>query len=142
MTEVAFHFNAPDKLSYACRLLRKAWGAGASVAVTGDQALLSELDRELWTFGALEFVPHCEASADAGVLGMTPVVLTPALALSPHHDVAVNLGETVPAGFERFGRLIEVVTGDELDRQQARGRWKHYADRGYAIVRHDLAVRA
>ena len=26
MTEVAFHFNAPDKLGYACRLLRKAVG--------------------------------------------------------------------------------------------------------------------
>ena len=24
MTEIAFHFNAPDKLAYACRLLRKA----------------------------------------------------------------------------------------------------------------------
>jgi hypothetical protein len=26
MTEIAFHFNAPDKLDYACRLLRKAVG--------------------------------------------------------------------------------------------------------------------
>ena len=29
MTEVAFHFNAPDKLGYACRLLRKAVATGA-----------------------------------------------------------------------------------------------------------------
>ena len=34
MTEVTFHFNAPDKLGYACRLLRKAVGKGANVIVT------------------------------------------------------------------------------------------------------------
>jgi DNA polymerase-3 subunit chi len=34
-----------------------------------------------------------------------------------------------------------VVTGDDEARQQARLRWKHYADRGYAITRHDLASR-
>ena len=31
MTEIAFHFNAPDKLAYACRLLRKAVASGARV---------------------------------------------------------------------------------------------------------------
>ena len=33
MTDVAFHFNVPDKLGYACRLLRKAHAAGGSVGV-------------------------------------------------------------------------------------------------------------
>ena len=141
MTEIAFHFNASDKLAYACRLLRKAWSSGAQVAVTGEAALLGELDRELWTFSQQEFLPHCDAAADALVLQASPVVLTPQLALSPHHQVAVNLGGSVPAGFERFERLIEVVTGQEDDRLQARARWKHYADRGYAITRHDLASR-
>jgi DNA polymerase-3 subunit chi len=55
--------------------------------------------------------------------------------------VLVNLGEHVPAGFDRFERLIEVVTLDDADRQQARGRWKHYTDLGYAIVRHDLNLK-
>ena len=53
----------------------------------------------------------------------------------------VNLGAAVPEGFERFERLIEVVTVEDEDRQRARQRWKHYADRGYAITRHDLAAR-
>ena len=35
MTEVAFHFNATDKLEYACRLLRKAVANSAQVVVTG-----------------------------------------------------------------------------------------------------------
>ncbi|RYE57846.1 MAG: DNA polymerase III subunit chi, partial [Rhizobiaceae bacterium] len=49
--------------------------------------------------------------------------------------------DELPKGFEQFERLIEVVTLDDQQRQDARGRWKHYADRGYAIVRHDLALK-
>ena len=35
MTEVAFHFNAPDPVAYACRLLRKAVSNGARMVVLG-----------------------------------------------------------------------------------------------------------
>ena len=139
MTEVAFHFNTPDKVGYACRLLRKAVGAGAAVVVTADAALLDELDATLWTFSAVDFVPHCRAAAPAPVLAWSPVVLTDSPRVAPHHQVLVNLGHAVPEGFEMFERLIEVVTGDEADRQSARQRWKHYAARGYDIKRHDRA---
>jgi DNA polymerase-3 subunit chi len=141
MTEVAFHFNAPDKLGYACRLLRKAWGSGARVVVTGASDLLQELDVTLWTFSALEFIPHCQAAAaDDRVQARTPIVLAESPRSAPHQQVLVNLGGAVPDGFERFERLIEVVTQQDEDRLQARQRWKHYADRGYSMVRHDLAL--
>jgi len=142
MTEVAFHFNVPDKLAYACRLLRKATAAGSRVVVTGKSQDLRTLDTELWTFSALEFIPHCHAaSAEPQVLSASPVVLADTARGTPHQQVLVNLGQAVPDGFERFERLIEVVSQDEGDRQQARTRWKHYADRGYAIQRHDIAVK-
>lgn len=139
MTEVAFHFNAPDKLGYACRLLRKAFGSGSRVVVTGSPELLRELDVSLWTFGALEFVPHCHGAAQGErVQSRSPIVLAETPRTAPHQEVLVNLGEAVPEGFERFERLIEVVTQEDDDRAGARRRWKHYSDRGYAIVRHDL----
>lgn len=142
MTEVAFHFNVPDKLGYACRLLRKASSAGSKVVVTGEGELLRALDAELWTFSPLEFIPHCHAgAAEPQVLAASPVVLAEAPRDTPHLEVLVNLGAGVPEGFERFERLIEVVTQEDGDRLQARARWKHYADRGYGITRHDLATR-
>ena len=58
MTEIAFHVNVPDRLAYACRLLRKAVRQGARVAVTAPPATLRGLDRALWTFEPTEFVPH------------------------------------------------------------------------------------
>lgn len=141
MTEVAFHFNAPDKWAYVCRLLRKAVARGSRVAVTGDEALLRRFDIDLWTFSAVDFVPHCAAACDAGMLAASPVVFCKLPVNSPHRQVLLNLGSGVPSGFEPFERLIEVVgTGDE-DRADSRRRWKYYLDRGYAITRHDLASK-
>ncbi len=144
MTEIAFHFNAPDKLTYACRLLRKAVNAGSRVVVTGDAPSLQALDTLLWTFSPHEFVAHCRAGSPAEQLMASPVVLAAQIqggAELPHHQVLLNLGQEVAAGYERFERTIEVVTLDEQDRQSARQRWKHYADRGYAITRHDLKLK-
>ena len=144
MTEIAFHFNEPDKLGYACRLLRKAFNAQAKVVVLAHANDLATLYAQLWTFSALEFIPHCHAQAQPDVLQASPIVLTSTLENSaslPHHQVLVNLDMDLPIGFEKFERVVEVVTLDEEERQQARRRWKHYADRGYPIVRHDLALK-
>ena len=144
MTEIAFHFNAPNKIAYACRLLRKAVGSGAKVVVTGDEETLQALDTQLWTFSALEFLPHCRADSPLEQRMASPIVLAAQLDASetlPHHQVLVNLGDGVAPGYERFERTIEVVTLDEQDRHNARLRWKHYADRGYAITRHDLKLK-
>jgi DNA polymerase-3 subunit chi len=141
MTEIAFHFNAPDKLAYACRLLRKAVSSGARVVVTGAPASLQALDTLLWTFSPHEFVAHCRAGSPAEQLMASPVVLAAQIEGAPelpHHQVLLNLGDEVVLGYERFKRTIEVVTLGDEDRQLARQRWKHYADRGYAITRHDL----
>lgn len=145
MTEVAFHFNAPDKISYACRLLRKACSTSAQVVVMGSQELVAALDAALWTFSPTAFIPHCMAQADAALLNQTPVVLGQGVQLPPnlpHHQVLLNLGSELVEGFETFEKIIEVVTQDEQDRLLARKRWKHYADRGYPLVRHDLSLKA
>jgi DNA polymerase-3 subunit chi len=142
MTEVAFHFNVPQYLPYACRLLRKASQARAKVTVVAQAAELKGLDSQLWTFDPGTFLPHCLWDAPAHVLSRTPIVLATAqqLSASPHRDVLLNWGgDAPPEGFEAYTRLIELVSTDENDRLQARARWKHYADRGYPITRYDVA---
>jgi DNA polymerase-3 subunit chi len=143
MTEVSFHFNVPDRLAYTCRLLRKATKQGAQVVVTGPAPLLAQVDRALWTFDPVEFVPHLMARAGVPVperLGTTPVWLLEDPADARHHDVLVNLGPDAPPGFESFARVLEIVSADEADRAAARQRWKHYAARGYKIDKHEVAA--
>ena len=143
MTEVSFHFNAPSRVGYACRLLRKAQRQGTAVAVTGPAEVLAELDRELWTFAPAEFVPHAWVEAAASVperLRGSTVWLAARPLEAPVHQALLNLGPDAPAGFASFERLVEVVTAEESDRETARTRWKDYARRGYAISRHEVGA--
>jgi DNA polymerase-3 subunit chi len=144
MTEIAFHFNVPDRLGYACRLLRKAWRGGAEVAVVGQPALLDRLDQLLWTFDPLAFIPHVRLRPGGPVRpalqAHTTIWLVERGEAAPHRAVLVNLGDEVPPGFEGFNRLIDVVSVDAAERQAGRARWKHYADRGYVIERHEVGA--
>jgi DNA polymerase-3 subunit chi len=104
---------------------------------------LAGLDRLLWTFDPIEFLPHVLQRRGAAVpahLRSTPVWLTEDPAEALHHQVLVNLGRDVPQGFESFERVIEIVSGDDNDRQAARQRWKHYAARGYPINKHEVTT--
>lgn len=143
MAEVAFHFGAPDKLAYACRLLRKATGSGMRVLVVGADDMLQQLDAALWAVSATDFITHVPAHAPADMPARSSVILgTDTSVHGERPAVLVNLGDQVPDGFEAFARVIEVVSTDESDRELARQRWKHYTRQGIAITRHDLALKA
>lgn len=142
MTEVAFHFGAPSKLDYTCRLLRKAVAIGSRVLVIADLRELPTLDVSLWGVAPIDFVAHCVQGAEGIVLQKSPVLLASSMANTLEwKQVLVNLTDAVPEGFDRFERVIEVVSTDSDDRDLARIRWKHYSALGYQIKRHDLNLR-
>jgi len=139
VTSVAFHFNANDRLHYTCRLVRKALAAGKSLVVKAPAVLLDQFDHELWTFSATEFVPHARVGDTAALIRRSTVLLCESLDNAPICDVLINLAEDVPTGFEAFDRVIEVVSLDSVEREQARLRWKHYSNAGLKLIRHDLS---
>lgn len=141
MTQIDFHSKVSDKLEHACRLLSKAYLAGARLAVTGEPSVLKQLDALLWSFSPTQFIPHCGVDASLGVLAASPVRLVESLDQIIEPDVLVNLGKDVPLGFERFKRLIEVVCADEVDAQAARVRWRHYTGLGHPLKNHDISSR-
>lgn len=143
MTEVAFHFNVPDKMNYVCRLLRKAAQAKARVVVTGPPEELLNLDEALWTFSPQSFIAHCWSTDDLTKTQLSLVILQADGAAvtqtaMPHHEVLLNLSSSMPQGYETFERVIEVVGLSEEDKTHARERWKTYSKRGYTLVKHDL----
>ena len=143
MTEVTFHFNVPDRTDYTCRLVRKASRLGASVVLAGPAVALAHFDRALWTFDELEFLPHVLLRPGQPVaprLRATKVWLAQDANQAGLHELLINLGAEAPAGFESFEKVVEIVSADEADRAAARSRWKHYASRGYAIRKHEVAA--
>jgi len=143
MTEISFYFNVASRTAYACRLLRRAHRQGMAVAVAGPADALDEIDRELWSFAAAEFLPHSRIERAGEVpqaLHATTIWLGENPIDAPLHSVLLNLGPLPPRAFETFERLFEVVSLDEVDREAARGGWKAYARRGYPIKRHEVGA--
>ena len=78
MTRIDFHFNAPDRLSYGCRLVRKIHRAGHRIVVHCDQPeLLQAMNEALWTFSAQDFLPHVLATDQ--LADRTPILLSEAV---------------------------------------------------------------
>ncbi|HEX7440629.1 MAG TPA: DNA polymerase III subunit chi [Caldimonas sp.] len=142
MTEITFHFNVADPTAYVCRVLRKAMRRGSQVAVSAAPDALARLDRALWAFDPVEFIPHVLLHPGQEVpdrLRGTPVWLVEEPSRLDRHEVLVNLGAQSPAGFESFAKLIEIVSTADDDRAAARMRSKHYANRGYPVAYHEVA---
>lgn len=138
MTSIDFYFNAPDRLQVACRLAGKALAQGKrTLLFAPDPELAQRLDRLLWTWPATGFVPHC--ASDDPLAAETPVLIAAEPEATPSCQILLNLGTECPPLFERYERLLEVVSADEADRRAGRARYAWYRDRGYEIRNHDLA---
>jgi DNA polymerase III subunit chi len=144
VVKVEFHSGVGDKISHACRVLRKAQTAGARVVVTGDPPLLDRLDTTLWTFEALSFVAHVRLRRGAALRPgwiRTPTWLADEAAAAPGASILVNLGTDVVDGWLDYDRVIEIVSADGADSQAGRQRWRRYAQQtGVELVHHALGA--
>jgi DNA polymerase-3 subunit chi len=134
MTRIDFHTNIPDKLSYACRLARKAYGARARlVLLAEDVAQATALDQALWSLSETDFLPHVMAGDP--LAAVTPIIVTASEdAELPHHEMLINLTRRTPAGFERFQRVFEIISTDEDDAAAGRKRYVAYKQQSYPLT--------
>ena len=146
VTEVAFHFGAPDKVAYAARLLRTILNrSGKRTLVLAEAEKLAQLDVALWGVTPTDFVSHAGPDGSDSAKKRSAVVFTVDMAKKPNVSaqcaVLVNIGDAFPDEFDQFERVIEVVSTRDDDRALARERWRKYTRLGYTIVRHDLELR-
>ena len=134
MTRIDFHTNIPDKVIYACRLARKAWGTRARLVLLAEDAAQAEaLNEALWTLSDTDFIPH--VMADDPLAPETPVIVTAdEQAPLPHHEILVNLTRRVPATFSQFARVFEIISTDEDDAAAGRKRYVVYKKQSYPLT--------
>jgi DNA polymerase III subunit chi len=131
MTRIDFHTNVPDKVAYACRLVRKAYAARNKIVLLAeDGAQLAALDAALWSFSATDFLPH--VLAGAALAPQSPIILSASdQEALPHYDVLVNLSQSLPAHAARFQRVFEIVASDPADASAGRKRYVSYKQQAY-----------
>ncbi len=115
----------------ACRLADKAHGLGHTVYLFAEsEARAAALDDLLWTFRQDSFVPH-ERYPLAGEESSPVLVGTVAPAVV-EAQVLINLTDSLPEGFERYQRVVELVDQHPDVLAQSRERFRQYRERGCA----------
>lgn len=142
MTRIDFYVlkagAAGDRFGLTCRLVERILGKQLRVLIyCPDPAEARHLDRLLWTFRDDSFLPH-------GLVGETDPLLTPVLISADgepasEDQVLINLAPRVPAFFDRFERVCEVIDQDPAARRAGRERYADYRVRGYPPEHHELA---
>ena len=130
---------AKMRWAFACRLTEKAYLKDLKIVIVNDTlADAQALDELLWTFNDRSFIPH-KVCVDVGSLDpATPVQLTVESDTLPAADLLVNLAQRLPAQFERYARIAEIIDADEERRRLGRERFKTYRDRKLPLETHQI----
>ncbi len=130
---------AKQRWSFACRLTEKAYLRDLRVVIVSDTpADARALDDLLWTFNERSFVPHEVCLDERPVDPATKVHIAVDPAGAPPADLLVNLTARLPAHWERYPRIAEVIDADEERRRLGRERFKSYRDLKVALETHQL----
>jgi DNA polymerase III subunit chi len=133
---------ARQRWAFACRLTEKAYLKDLKIVIVSDTlADAQALDELLWTFNDRSFIPHKLCLDEQSVDPATAVHLTVEAAL-PTADLLVNLAQRLPAQFQSYARIAEVIDADEERRRLGRERFKAYRDLKLPLETHQIEESA
>ncbi len=143
MSRVDFYVlsqEAPDaRLRVACRLVEKAYDQNLRTYVqTATPADAQRLDELLWTYSDRTFIPHEVNTGNGASHERVTILLGDSPAPPSHRQLLVNLANRLPADFESFERVAEIVDVDPENKRLSRERYKVYRERGCELDTHNL----
>lgn len=144
MTRIEFYSNVADKQLLLASLVEKALFKQKQITVFAEDVESAvKVSDCLWQSQPASFLPH--SFAHHSQAKQSPIIIackknaTGQLDNVVQDELLINLTAQEPSFFSRFTHLIEIVGNDELDKSNARLRYKFYRDRGYEIQHFDQA---
>lgn len=139
MSRVDFYDLADGSNSerFACAIAAKAWASGNHVHIhTQSEENSDKFDDLLWVYKDISFVPHEIFNKDTG--NETPITIGHSNSFPDSSQVLINLGYDVPSFASHFERVIEMISGNESNKQAARERYRHYKDANHEMHYHKI----
>jgi len=120
------------QLMNACRIIEKAYLKSHQIYVfCADQIQADTLDKLLWEFKDISFIPHNISDA--------PVWIGYAESPFPHFsDILINLAQNIPDFFNHFQRIIEIIPENPKSRENAREKYRFYRENQCELHSHHL----
>jgi DNA polymerase-3 subunit chi len=104
-----------------------------AVVLVDNDAYLEELDKVLWTYTPLSFLPHGTTKDLAPEL--QPIFLTTTLINPNEADVLVLTSDMAVDDVSPFERCLDLFNGRNTEStEKARLRWKAYKDAGHTVT--------
>lgn len=122
---------------FTCTLSAKIVRQGLNIHIhTDSRDTAISMDDYLWTYKDVSFLPH-KLVDDRDQLD-TPITIGWDGCNPGNNDVLINLGLNIPEFANTFDRIIEIVTTNDLVREQARDRYRQYRDMDFELHNHDM----
>ena len=132
--------DAEAVLNFVCRLTQTVLNKSEhSLVIVDDQTdRLQALDEQLWSFDATSFIPHTLITDNQVTAEKLSAPVTLLSSFPTNFDgVVLNLAPTALA-LSKNGtlpeRVLEIITPDEVSKQQGRDKYRAYRDLGFELI--------
>ncbi|MBN2689284.1 MAG: DNA polymerase III subunit chi [Gammaproteobacteria bacterium] len=141
MTKIDFYllpYEAQEEYNkYICYLIEKIYHKELKVLVNCiDQDHLAALDKRLWTFRDISFIPHVRIGVD--IESNEKIQLGCLKNDLQGFDVLINCTQTMPSRPEYYARILEIIPNDEKAKAKGRKLYKDYQVLGGELSVHKI----
>jgi DNA polymerase-3 subunit chi len=142
MPDISFYIlptsSNQGRFQFACKLAEKIYRTTNKVYIlTNTETQSQKIDDLLWSFRAGSFVPHdvysgsMPATEDRVLIGSNN-------APESWQQTIINLSNHCPDNVEQSERILEILDGDETNKQSGRQRYRQYQQSGFNINTHQM----
>ena len=142
MSQVDFHIieskDSAASLSHACRLVRKAYKNGFRVYIRAENEQdLNTLDKLLWTFSDLDFIPHAILDTESG---QEPVIIGMIEHQGDDKTILINLSTKMSENYSSYSLVFELISNDPTAIDAGRDRYRSYRQMNDELSTHPIAA--
>ena len=127
---IFYILDSDDDINYCtCKIIKKFYEEGKKILVSSKNSILiDDLNKLLWTFEQLSFIPH---STSKDYDSLTPVLLTETSykndsIIKKDYNIFINLDDEVKTDYHNYEIVIELVSGNEHQKNLAREKYLYY----------------
>ena len=139
---IFYILDSDDDINYCtCKIIKKFYEEGKKILVSSKNSILiDDLNKLLWTFEQLSFIPH---STSKDYDSFTPVLLTETgykndSIIKKDYNIFINLDDEVKTDYYNYEIVIELVSGNEHQKNLAREKYLYYKKNKLNVVHENL----
>ena len=142
MTRIDFHIienkDSSAYLSYVCKLVRKAYKNGYRAYIrTENEQDMKQLDKLLWTFSELDFIPHSLLDTENR---QEPVIIGMIGHEGANKTVLINLSTKLTENYSSYSRVFELIANDPAAIAAGRERYRTYRKMNDELSNHHVTA--